>query len=195
MKNKKIVIDIAIIPGPDILEKCIFVNSQLNNSNYVLFKDGYYPHLTLGMGCVSIDDLDKINYKIKQIISETQKSNINIVKYSEGNYFSFEISKDDFIKNLHKKIMEILEEFSYYGEATKEMFYEPDKIRENSGLIDWVNNFNKKYAYEEYNPHISLGEGDRPHVDFPFGFTIGKIAVFNIGVHGTCIEKIMEFNF
>ncbi len=195
IKNKKIIIDIAIIPTEEIINQCIFINSQLDNTGYISFKDGYYPHITLGMGCVLNDDLDNIFNEIKFCIEKFPKSIINIIGYEGNAYFSLEVGKNDLIINLHEEIMNIFKKYSHYGDAKKEMFYESENVKENSGLIKWVNNFETDHAHDKYDPHISLGEGERPNINFPFSFMIDKIGVFHLGVHGSCKKKIKEFNF
>lgn len=194
-KDKKIAIDIAIIPNQKVIERCIYVNSQLDNSNYISFEDGYYPHITLGMGCVMVDDMSDIYNQVESVIKVISKSKINIIGYEGSKYFSFEIEKDSFINDLHKNIMQIIIKYSHYGKTEKNDFYEADKVRADSGLIKWVNDFETEHSYNKYDPHISLGEGERVPIDFPFEFIPDKIAIFNLGVHGSCKEKIKEFNF
>ena len=115
-KDKKIAIDIVLLLPPEVVEKYIFVNSQLDNSNYVSFTNGYNPHITLGMGCVSVDSLENLKNKIGNISQKTKPFERSISGFVADNS-SIEILKNQEIKNLHFSIMKVLEEIASYGNA------------------------------------------------------------------------------
>ena len=196
IKNKKIAVDIVLLLSPEIVEKCIFVNSQLDNSDYVSFTDGYNPHITLGMGCISVNDLEFLKNKIQNISQNTKQPKLTISGFRGEDFYSFKISRNQEIKDLHYSIMKVLEKFSTYGDVTPDMFYESEKVSNDPKLVAWVSNFNTEHAKDKYDPHISLGKGDRVPVDFPIPieFIAPQIGLFHLGSHGTCKEKLAEFD-
>lgn len=89
--------------------------------------------------------------------------------------------------------MEILKKFSSYGDADFTMFNESEKVKDDAGLVKWVSNFDTEHAFNLYDPHITLGKGEKPAFDFPIHFSLSKIGLFHLGQRGTCKEKLAEF--
>ena len=73
------------------------------------------------------------------------------------------------------------------------MFYESEKVSKDSGLVNWVSNFNTEHSKDMYSPHISLGKGNKISMDFPIEFVSDTIGIFHLGQNGTCKEKLAEF--
>jgi len=193
--KRKIAVDIVLLLPPEVVKKCIFINSQLDNSDYVSFVDGYNPHITLGMGCIDIKDLETLKNKIQSALVSIHQLKLTILDFKREEFFSFRVARNKEIMELHLSVMKVLEDISTYGNATPEMFNESEKVKNNSHLLDWVNNFSIKYSKDEYDPHISIGKGERASVDFPIPieFIAQKIGIFHLGAHGTCKEKLAEF--
>lgn len=194
MTQDKIAIDIVLLLPPEIIEKCIFVNSKLDNSEYVSFTDGYNPHITLGMGCISADKIENLKKEIKSISDITKSLTLAIPDFTGKTFFSFKISENKQLTDLHNLVMEILEKNASYGETIPEMFYESEKVKDDLGLVQWVNNFNIEHARNLYDPHITLGKGERPQFDFPLEFTSSSVGIFHIGQRGTCKKELARFN-
>ncbi|MCX6757364.1 MAG: hypothetical protein NTZ44_00560 [Candidatus Nomurabacteria bacterium] len=193
MENEKIAIDIVLLLPPEIVEKCIFVNSQLDNSGYVSFTNGYNPHITLGMGCIFKKDLDIVKNKIQKLSEKIKPLNLTTSGYSGERTFGFAIEKNSELMTMHDEAISLLKEIASYGDATYEMFNESEKVKDDPGLVKWVSNFVIEHSGELYDPHISLGKGDKPKTDFPISFTVNKIGLFHIGQRGSCKEKLAEF--
>lgn len=194
MENKKIAIDIVLLLPPEIIEKCVSVNSKLDNSKYVSFSDGYNPHITLGMGCVWKKDLENLKIEIDKLTLNIKKLYLTIPDFTGKSFFSFVIASSAELTELHKSIMDIMKKFSSYGDADFTMFNESEKVKEDSSLVKWISNFNTEHAFDLYDPHITLGKGEKPVFDFPINFEVSKVGLFHIGQRGTCKEKLVEFD-
>jgi|SRR3989344_1094575 len=192
--NKKVAIDIVLLLPSEIIEKCVFVNSKLNNLEYVSFTDGYNPHITLGMGCIWEKDLENVKLEITKLSLNTQKLNLVIPDFTGKKFFSFAIVNSKKLTELHVSVMNILKQFSSYGDADFTMFNESEKVKYDPGLVKWISNFNTEHAFDLYDPHITLGKDEKPLFDFPINFTVSKVGLFHIGQCGTCKEKLAEFN-
>ena len=193
MENEKIAIDIVLLLPPEVVEKCVFVNSQLDNSSYVSFASGYNPHITLGMGCIFQKDLEVVKNKVQKLAEKIKPFNLRIFGYSGERTFGFGIDKNSELMMVHNEAISLLKEIASYGDATYEMFNESEKVKDDPGLVKWVSNFITEHSGELYDPHISLGKGDKPKMDFPINFTVNKIGLFHIGQRGSCKEKFAEF--
>lgn len=190
----KIAIDIVLLLPTEIVEKCISINSKLDNSEYISFTDGYNPHITLGMGCIFVKDLENLKNEVEKLSLDTQKLDLTILDFTGKSFFSFAIENNIKLTELHNSVMNILKQFSSYGDADFAMFNESEKVKDDVGLVKWVSNFNTEHAFDLYDPHITLGKGEKPNFDFPINFTASKIGLFHIGQRGTCKEKLAEFN-
>ena len=67
-------------------------------------------------------------------------------------------------------------------------------------MIDYVSTFVQKAAGENFNPHVSTGNGTPADLDrllaepfTPFTFLPAGAAVFQLGPYGTAAKKLMEF--
>ncbi len=194
MTLNKIAIDIVLLLPPEIVEQCVLVNSKLDNSEYVSFANGYNPHITLGMGCVFEKDLENLKNELEKLSLTNQALDLIIPDFTGKSFFSFAIENNQKLTELHNSVMEILKRFSSYGDADFTMFNESEKVKDDVGLVKWVSNFNIEHAFDLYDPHITLGKGEKPNFDFPINFTSLKIGLFHIGQRGTCKEKLVEFD-
>jgi hypothetical protein len=133
---------------------CKELNRESDKKDYVLFEDGYNPHLTLGMGSILIKDIDSFKNELKIIIEKIKTPEVKITSLGAGkyNHFSLEVSEE--LKNIHTNVFDLIQKYNA-GIVAKENFY---KMKEHGSLVDWVNNFKLNSAYENYHPHITLSQ-------------------------------------
>lgn len=192
MNIDKIAIDVVLLLPPEIEDFCRKINQFSNRENYPSFLDGYNPHITLGMGSVLVDDLPNFESEIKTICNELKDFTVRLNSLKTGKYLYFEVEVSEQLKNLHKKVFDVISK-NTAGEVAFENFFE---MFEYSTVVDWVNNFAKNSAYENYSAHITLGkdvEGCDTDLEFPVSFKPKEIGIFHLGIHGTCKQKIKSF--
>lgn len=125
----KIAIDIALLLPEAINKICIDINQKEHSESFSdLSKLDNHPHITLAMGVIDEEDIEKVNSKLKEIVNQFSKLNLEISKIyhqitpEKKISYGFEIKMTDEIKMLHGKIMqELLPMFSY--DVKKEMFF------------------------------------------------------------------------
>jgi hypothetical protein len=189
--KNKIAIDIVLLLPTEIVEHCIEINSKFDNPEYVSFKDGYNPHITLGMGSILMDDVENFKKELGQLLQEFEMPEITLTSLGIGKYTHFNLDITGLLKNLHNAIFDLISKYNA-GDVTTENFFEMDK---SSSLIDWVNNYKNNSAYDKYHPHITLGIGT-PEIalEFPIIFKPKSVGFFHLGIHGTCKKLIASFD-
>ena len=186
----KVAIDITLVIPPEIEAICFELNKQSNKSKYVSFGDGNKPHISLAMGAVNKEDLNKIEDELKNKIGNIYKLDLSILELKVHKFRDYFIY--DFSVSLTDKIcMEVVEKYSS-GETTIEMFNENEKVDELT--VSWTNTYKETSAGENYKPHITLGAGIPENVpQLPIDFKVKEIAIFQLGPFCTCKNKLEEF--
>lgn len=69
--KEKIAIDIVLLLPENINTICKELNKELNK-DYVSFEDGYFPHITLGMGSVLLDGIDSLKSELSSLIEKSE---------------------------------------------------------------------------------------------------------------------------
>lgn len=144
------------------------------------------------MGSVLVDDLPNFESEIKTICNELKDFTVRLNSLKTGKYLYFEVEVDEQLKNLHKKVFDVISK-NTAGEITHVNFF---GMSEYSTIVDWVNNFAKNIAYENYGAHITLGKDVEVcdvNLEFPILFEPKEIGIFHLGIHGTCKQKIKSF--
>lgn len=189
---EKISIDVVLLFPQNINNICKELNKKSDKENYVSFEDNYNPHITLGMGSIYIKDVEDFKNELKTIIESYSSPEIKIVSLNFGKYVYFDIEISKELKNIHTKVFDLINKYNA-GDVAKENFYD---MKENSSLIDWVNNFRINSSYNNYHPHITLGIGIKEiPLIFPIIFKPTIVGLFHLGIHGTCYKQVGNFNF
>lgn len=189
----KIAIDIGLLLPEAINKLCININQKEHSEDFSnLSKSDNHPHITLAMGVIDEEDIEKINLKLKEVVKQIPKLNLEISKIyhqitpENKISYGFEIIMTDEIKKLHGKIMkELLPIFLY--DVNKEMFFldSDEEFAEVSKV--WVENYGKNHSDpENYHPHISLKCRKVEYHNFPVKFIASKVALCHQGNYCTC---------
>ncbi|OVE79492.1 hypothetical protein BVY00_00300, partial [bacterium G20] len=100
----------------------------------------------------------------------------------------FEIENSHELRKLHTNIMEEFEKIASYN-VKSEAFYDKS-IREHS--LDWVRNFRKDAAFENYWPHITLLTSNPSKDRKTLKFIAKRLAICHLGDYNTCRKILVE---
>lgn len=188
-------IDIAILPPKEISELCINLNQRLiGPRNIKLNQTNQLPHITLLFGGVEDDKLHKIWNKVEQITRDFKPIKLEIAKVRYGGSTGLHLAKSESLVNLHTQLVNKISPLLSYNVTTKD-FANPDTVFERS--TTWVNNFLVNSARENYDPHITIGDGKLKEDDLsqlPIKFTADKITLCHLGNLCTCTETLFKTN-
>ncbi len=185
----KIAIDIVLLPPQHIIDLCIPLNSSSDLSNYVDFREGYIPHVTLSMVCVDENDLPKIKSAVEDILHSYSPFELTIDKIEFWeNIFGLNIVMTPELRKLYEEVTDILKPYRL-GKADPSMFTEPERV--NPLKLTYIEEFVEKHSGDNYIPHITIGKekyDNEPQL--PVRFTADTLAIFQLGPFYTCKKQL-----
>ncbi|MGA3150466.1 MAG: hypothetical protein ABSD10_02545 [Candidatus Saccharimonadales bacterium] len=179
-------IDIALLPPDEVMDTVIAINKS-HKPDFLLNKTSRLPHITLCQATIKNRDIPKLALLLEEIAS---RHNPLILKAKLVNtpyrYFKIDRTKD--IDNLHDQVMASSKNLILY-DIKPEYFYD-SPVRESS--VEYVRNFQKKAAYEKYDPHISLGIVKPTSHEQAISFVTKRLTICHLGNYNTCRKILFE---
>ena len=193
--SKRYAVDIVLLPPDNIMDLAIKVNHD-NPSTYPLNKKSRLPHITLLQAIIKASDLklaedllSNVAQRFKPLELSASLGHASLPGFSstpsKSSYFNIEPS--DSLQNLHEMIMHDFEDIATY-DAKAEDFYDSE-VRQAS--LDWVKNFVRDAAHENYWPHVTLMTGTDELITIP-PFTARRLAICHMGDYNTCRKILFE---
>lgn len=192
-------VDIALIPSKPLLNYALELNRNLTDSALLLDLDTAMPHLTLAMAVIDEGNLPKLSKQLEILAKKYQSLELSFdhvfKHYSQehGLVSGLGFERSDKLMELHKEAMMLVEQYSVKAdENDKSVFAYPEEIN-YSDAASWVTDFAQKHAYENFDPHITIGMGELK--DLAFGkFTFSGIALYHLGKFCSCRYLISRAN-
>lgn len=188
-------IDIVLIPPSEIQELCINLNSNLSgNENIFLNSESSIPHISLLMGVITLQSGDVV--ELRKGLEEMNRSlkpieiNINHLKTNEF-YTGLHIEITPELEELQDELINKFSKLLTY-DATIKDFADPENIKEKS--TKWVNGFIENSTGENFDPHITIGDGslNKEHFpELPITFEVDKLHIYQLGNYCTCHTKLL----
>ncbi len=181
--------DIALIPPKDIVEKCYEINETIKERKNIDFRrHGQLPHITLLMGGVEEMEVNRIESELKDLIENLEPIEITITGIEIGKFASGLVVADD--PKLNELHAEIFRQF-------KDRFDNEVEINGIIGLpdatqitADIINNYRTKSVLENFDPHITIGDGTPQAGDIPrMTFTSKDLRLAKMGNYCTFMAK------
>jgi len=186
----------------NVAKAAISLSQQIGKIQDTFFTlDGlqFYPHITIYSPEYPVDNLDDIISSV----GELAKSSKHLVFDAKGitthqDFITISLEASPDVQKIHAEIVNKLNPLraGQIREKYQQATYSPEQ-QENI----------KKYGYpnvlELYHPHITItrlkDEGVATKIAGGLewvipGFTVNKIAVYEMGKYGTCVALIKEFN-
>ncbi|MFA5954351.1 MAG: hypothetical protein WC817_02330 [Patescibacteria group bacterium] len=186
----------VILPPVEVIEKLIDINRQATAKNAAwgsLAKDDFLPHLSLAMGGVEYDNLEKVKNVIKDTISEFGAISIELnelyfVERPDGSRnYCFRVKNTSVLQQLHEKLMNNLRPYFSYDCTKDSLFSKPG---EEIIVPDYLNKYLSSYSFNAFEPHITLRTKEAVGQEYlPIKFIANKVAVFHAGVMTTCRKE------
>ena len=204
--NKFVRLNTALKLPENIAEKAIGLSREISKNNeafFILNGIQFHPHITIYSPEYPEKNLDKVLEKVAGITSSTEKVNLTLKGISSGQGFiSIKFDYTQEIKKIHEGIVLELNSLRE-GHIRKKYASDDYKMNFNQGQQENI----KKYGYPDsmglYFPHLTIIRlKDEPLAktiskeirwDIP-EFTVEKIAIYEMGEHGTCRELVKKFD-
>lgn len=193
--------DIVILPSNELAERAIAMSTDLQKHSALvqLSSTGPFPHASLYMTQLKVDDLEKVKGILASIAASTSLLDLTATRYDQAEgYIDADYAR---AKTLDQLQMTVVEAINPIRDGMREkdkarMLTTTGKIRENL----------EKYGYR------GVGELFRPHMTFTrfadgqaidtgvlpkpseFSGQFIKLGLFEMGDNGTCVRKLADFN-
>lgn len=196
--QKYLAIDTVLLPPKQTMEEIIRINGQLVDryqSPIILNTVNCLPHLTLSQAVISETDLfEKAAIRLKTIakLFSPLKLKLKLIQglddtHSDSVYLMAE--PDKLLQALHVRVMESFKDLVSYKPETE--YYYNSEISQNS--MDWLRNFVKNSAYDNFDAHITVGKGslDKDMVGEVI-FTADRLTICQLGNYNTCRKILVD---
>lgn len=190
--------DVVLLADPRLAAKAIKTSEQLESlGSHFTLKDGsYYPHASLYMFQLGVDDIEEAKQALERIAEEGRQLNLKPTRiYQSHGYIDVEYEKTNEVSALQNNVLGAINPIRK-GMRAKDVA----RLADSDGL--------EKENYTKYG-YKAVGELFRPHITFtrftdprqkveplePSNFvgTFTHLGLFEMGDNGTCIRKIAEF--
>ena len=204
--NKFVRLNTAFKLPEDIAEKAISLSSETSKNNEAFFVlDGiqFHPHITIYSPEYPEKNLDKVLEKVAEIASKTEKVKLTlkgISSYQGSISIKFDYTKE--IKKIHEGIISELNSLRE-GHIREKYTADDYKMKFTKEQQENIKKYGYPYSMGLYFPHLTiirlkdeqLAKAVLEEIRWDIlEFTIEKVAIYEMGEHGTCRELVKKFN-
>ncbi|MBD3280472.1 hypothetical protein GF389_03025 [Candidatus Dojkabacteria bacterium] len=186
-------IDITILPPDEIMDLSIEVSKKVVGPGRIqLNKRNQLPHITLLFGGVEEDDLSQVWEIVSDVCQSFGPLELEIPDIRYASSTGLHITRSDKLVSLHNKLVESVSPLMSYDVSVGN-YKAPESVLEIS--TSWVNNFLQNSSGENYDPHMTIGDGELQKEDYPnlpIKFIADRIALCHLGNLCTCAEILFE---
>ncbi|PWJ33688.1 hypothetical protein [Sediminitomix flava] len=192
-----IAIDIVMLLPEELADKAIQVNQSLPNikGQYRLNKKSCFPHITIGMGVIEEENLTALKSELSLLNFPKEYTFQLANSYQLGNAIGWNIEKSNWMDTLHIQVMDILQKFTVKPEVKiySDCLYPTPYIHFKYETINYLKNFARLYAFDNFQPHITIGLGNTPpKTHTKKAFISDGLALFHLGNLNTCVKMIAK---
>ncbi|MGD2278968.1 MAG: hypothetical protein PVH45_02590 [Candidatus Omnitrophota bacterium] len=188
--------DVVLLPPGEIMDKAVELNKELikrtGNTDIILDKVGYLPHITLAMGCVDKENLERIDSILKSIAKDVLPIRLKTIPLNDETA-SIKIEKNRDIELLHELVMIRMNPF-FVHDVSKEMIYNWQSEEISDITLDYISKFPTRSCFENYVPHITVGRGDMTGIELEsLEFEARDLALCHLGDFCTCRKILFSY--
>lgn len=193
--------NIVILPDSDLAKKVTTVSQHLEElgTRFTLKDGAYYPHVSLYMTQLKLDDISKIKEVLSNIAAKSSTFQLSSQGYTQaGAFIDVGFERTDALANLQMTVVNAIN-------PLRDGMRDKDRVRMLSATGKARENL-EKYGYlsvgELFCPHVTLTRfvddkainiAGLPEPCEISGMFI-KLGLFEMGDNGTCIKKIVEWD-
>jgi len=182
----KIAVDVALLPPEEVMDVAVSLN-QKYNPKFELSKNDRRPHITLSQAVLNSSDLEKASSRLEKLAKKFKPLTLTAKIVNDPDSF-FRVSPTEEILALHRAIMDSLEDLVSYDAISG--YFLGDEILPSS--VAWVNNFKTDSAFDNFDPHISIGVNEKVEKEYPLSFIANWLAICRLGNYNTCRKILWE---
>jgi 2'-5' RNA ligase len=197
--------DIVLLPEEKLAERAMTASQQLEpfDTFFTLKTGEYYPHASLYMCQLAVDDLPKVEQVLQQIAETLQPFELSAVRYSLGQGFAVGYVDPEYtVTNELRTAQEaIIAAINPLRAGMRES--DIAKMKDATGIkLENLQKYGFPSVGELFRPHMTLTrlKENQPEAlailpdiaTFSGRFT--RLGLFQMGSNGTCIREIFTCN-
>ncbi len=189
----KIAVDVVLLPPPEIMDLCIEINCEANKKTplkALLGLDHTIPHMTLLMGVLSTDNLEKAVAQLANLAKEFSRVEVSLDHV--GAYGGLNAVRTPEMQRLHETVIDRISPL-FTRDVTPDMFVPHPAGEVPIKHLDYLNEFVTHHSYEHFLPHITLHTTDIGSSQLPIDFTADRLALSHNGNYNTCQKILFEY--
>ena len=183
-----------LLPPEEIMDQAIAINATFSDRSIELGKKSTYPHISLYMGVLDVQNLDLLTTKIEQAAHDylslplTIDGIVSTIRSNGKAGSVWNIRSNPPLQSLHETI--IKESSPFLSSKVKEEMVASKEV--NPGTLEWISAYAIESSSERFEPHITLGLGQAEPLRKPITFTASRIAICHLGNYCTCQRILWE---
>ncbi|HMG91461.1 MAG TPA: 2'-5' RNA ligase family protein [Chryseolinea sp.] len=194
---ERFAVDFVILPPAPVTDVAISLNKRLCNADIVLDEENCFPHLSLLMGCLRLEDLARAQSILKTIGSQHKKMKLNIpgirtVGATVGDVIALDIEPNNELQALHECVVNAFASLLSTDATGADVL---GNSSANDSALVWINSFIQQSSFDNFWPHITAGylkAGVSSEAIEPFSFTASRLAICHLGNYCTCRKILSE---
>lgn len=190
-------VNFVILPPDHVMDIAISLNKRACKESYIfLDKDKSFPHISLLMGCLRLDQIMQAEIMLKAIASQHKKMTLSIthmhtVNTSAGDIMTLDIDPYNNLQLLHESLVKDFAPL-LSKDATEADIFDSSPA---ASTLAWINNYIPNSCFANFWPHITIGytkENALSERFGPFTFPASRLAICHLGNYCTCKRILTE---
>ena len=179
------------------MDIAISLNRRACDESYIfLDKEKCFPHVSLLMGCLRLDQIKQAEIMLKSITSQHKIMTLSFkhmrtVKTSVGDIITMDIDPYNNLQLLHESLVKVFAPLLTQDTTEDDVFGNSPAV----STLSWINSFIPNSCFGNFWPHITIGyakEDTDPEKIEPFTFTASRLAICHLGNYCTCQKILTE---
>ncbi|WP_281616263.1 hypothetical protein [Flammeovirga sp. SubArs3] len=200
--KKYIALDLVLIPSKKHIEELVSINQQLLDTTLKLERTHTVPHISISMCRVEANRIDQLISKLEDYLgildlSELSSLRIESLYQHNKNTVGWNLELNKSLTGLHYSVCALMKNyhFSEREEHQNDDFCVIHKDMPFSG-VSYLNQFFVDYAYENYQPHITIGQGklEKKHQKIGEKIIFDRVSLYHMGTGCTCEKELWSMD-
>jgi 2'-5' RNA ligase len=134
------------------------------------------------MGIMADDQKNNIIVELEKIAANFQAIPLEFKEFRD---YSLEFVNSIELQKLHEAVTTMIDPFLTH-EVAPEMYNETQGTELDPSIFSWVEHFQDRHSFKNFQPHITIGQSSDTAVVIPTYSTASTLALCHLGNFNTC---------
>jgi hypothetical protein len=205
-ENGAVAINVLAVPDDSMRDEARQLNERLRHDHpgSFAFDDSHVAHISILQRFVAAKDLPQIYAAVDRVLSKHPLVGKRLVatgvehsRWNDADIVSIKVEKNAELSRMQMDLIEALRPYPVPSGGRDAFVTSPGRADIDAQTIQYVTTFEQKQVGDRFEPHITVGLADSPTAEqlqsqlaAPTQFTIGAIAVYQLGNIGTARKQL-----